>query len=147
MNFEIIDNVFQVAVFFAAALGDMVYWFYKRDRLYIILALVHSCFMMGTLYFVLHLVIRGVVPQVFYVSEISWIASYLFMHTYQIVRYRIKKIRIAKIPLICGAGVLIASMWSGSSDCFYVERNFWTGIAFYRYFCDGGRGDCFYRCI
>lgn len=35
MNFEIIDNVFQVAVFFAAALGDMVYWFYKRDRLYI----------------------------------------------------------------------------------------------------------------
>ena len=41
MNFEIIDNVFQVAVFFAAALGDMVYWFYKRDRLYIILALVH----------------------------------------------------------------------------------------------------------
>ena len=28
MNFEIIDNVFQVAVFFAAALGDMVYWFY-----------------------------------------------------------------------------------------------------------------------
>ena len=72
MNFEIIDNVFQVAVFFVAALGDMVYWFYKRDRLYIILALVHSCFMMGTLYFVLHLVIRGVVPQVFYVSEISW---------------------------------------------------------------------------
>ena len=69
MNFEIIDNVFQVAVFFAAALGDMVYWFYKRDRLYIILALVHSCFMMGT-------------------------------HTYQIVRYRIKKIRIAKIPVI-----------------------------------------------
>lgn len=110
MNFEIIDNVFQVAVFFAAALGDMVYWFYKRDRLYIILALVHSCFMMGTLYFVLHLVIRGVVPQVFYVSEISWIASYLFMHTYQIVRYRIKKMRIAKIPVICGAGVLIVSI-------------------------------------
>lgn len=113
MNFEIIDNVFQVAVFFAAAFADMVYWFYKRDRLYIILALVHSCFMMGTLYFVLHLVIRGVVPQVFYVSEISWIASYLFMHTYQIVRYSIKKIRIAKIPVICGAGVLIASLWSG----------------------------------
>lgn len=113
MNFEIIDNVFQVAVFFVAAFADMVYWFYKRDRLYIILALVHGCFMMGTLYFVLHLVIRGVVPQVFYVSEISWIASYLFMYTYQIVRYRIKKMRIAKIPVICGAGVLIASLWSG----------------------------------
>ena len=116
MNFEIIDNVFQVAVFFAAALGDMVYWFYKRDRLYIILALVHSCFMMGTLYFVLHLVIRGVVLQVFYVSEISWIASYLFMHTYQIVRYRIKL-----EDTDCKDSF---DMWSGSSDCFYVERNF-----------------------
>lgn len=138
MNFEIIDNVFQVAVFFAAALGDMVYWFYKRDRLYIILALVHSCFMMGTLYFVLHLVIRGVVPQVFYVSEISWIASYLFMHTYQIVRYRIKKDTDCKDS---------SDMWGGSSDRFYVERNFWAGISYYRNFCDGSRGDCFYRCI
>lgn len=70
--------------------------------------------MMGTLYFVLHLVIRGVVPQVFYVSEISWIASYLFMHTYQIVRYRIK-------DTDCKDSF---DMWSGSSDCFYVERNF-----------------------
>lgn len=113
----------------AFALGDMVYWFYKRDRLYIILALVHSCFMMGTLYFVLHLVIRGVVPQVFYVSEISWIASYLFMHTYQIVRYRIKKIRIAKIPLICGAGVLIASMWSGIFGPVFLSTGIFAMVA------------------
>ena len=134
MNFEIIDNVFQVAVFFAAALGDMVYWFYKRDRLYIILALVHSCFMMGTLYFVLHLVIRGVVPQVFYVSEISWIASYLFMHTYQIVRYRDKKDTDCKDSF---------DMWSGSSDCFYVERNFWTGISFLPVFLRWWQGGLF----
>ena len=113
MNFEIIDNIFQVIVFSLIVVADIVCWFLHKNRLYIILALAHSCFMMGTLYFVLYLVIRGKVPQFFYVSEISWIASYLFMHTYQIVRYRIKKIRIAKIPVICGAGVLIASMWSG----------------------------------
>lgn len=85
--------------------------------------------MMGTLYFVLHLVIRGVVPQVFYVSEISWIASYLFMHTYQIVRYRIKKIRIAKIPVICGAGVLIASMWSGIFGPVFLSTGIFAMVA------------------
>ena len=113
MNFEIIDNAYQVTVLFICMLLSAWLGIRKKNRGFIMLSFGYGCFMMGTLYFVLHLVIRGVVPQVFYVSEISWIASYLFMHTYQIVRYRIKKIRIAKIPVICGAGVLIASMWSG----------------------------------
>ena len=88
MNFEIIDNIFQVIVFSLIVVADIVCWFLHKNRLYIILALAHSCFMMGTLYFVLYLVIRGKVPQFFYVSEISWIASYLFLHSYQIVGYK-----------------------------------------------------------
>lgn len=69
--------------------------------------------MMGTLYFVLYLVIRGKVPQFFYVSEISWIASYLFLHSYQIVGYKGQRMKISVIPLICGIGVAIISIWSG----------------------------------
>ena len=88
-------------------------WFLHKNRLYIILALAHSCFMMGTLYFVLYLVIRGKVPQFFYVSEISWIASYLFLHSYQIVGYKGQRMKISVIPLICGIGVAIISIWSG----------------------------------
>ena len=53
MNFEIIDNIFQVIVFSLIVVADIVCWFLHKNRLYIILALVHSCFMMGTLYFVL----------------------------------------------------------------------------------------------
>ena len=34
---------------------------------------------MGTLYYLIYLVIMGKVPQVFYVSEIAWMASYLFL--------------------------------------------------------------------
>lgn len=34
--------------------------------------------MMGTLYYVLYLIIMGKVPQIFYVAEISWLAAYLF---------------------------------------------------------------------
>lgn len=112
MNFEIIDNVFQVTVFFLIMVADVVCWFLRKNRLYVILALAHSCFMMGTLYFVLYLAIRGVVPQVFYVSEISWIASYLFLHSYQIVRYKKQRMNIAIIPLVCGIGMAIISIWS-----------------------------------
>jgi len=113
MNFEIIDNIFQVIVFSLIIVADIVCWFLHKNRLYIILALAHSCFMMGTLYFVLYLVIRGKVPQFFYVSEISWIASYLFLHSYQIVGYKGQRMKISVIPLICGIGVAIISIWSG----------------------------------
>ena len=99
MNFEIIDNIFQVIVFSLIVVADIVCWFLHKNRLYIILALAHSCFMMGTLYFVLYLVIRGKVPQFFYVSEISWIASYLFLHSYQIVGYKGQRMKISVIPL------------------------------------------------
>lgn len=55
MNFEIIDNIFQVIVFSLIVVADIVCWFLHKNRLYIILALAHSCFMMGTftLYYIL----------------------------------------------------------------------------------------------
>ena len=99
MNFEIVDNIFQVIVFSLIVVADIVCWFLHKNRLYIILALAHSCFMMGTLYFVLYLVIRGKVPQFFYVSEISWVASYLFLHSYQIVGYKGQRMKISVIPV------------------------------------------------
>ena len=66
MNFELIDNFIQVGVMLVAAVADIIFWFRQKDRIYIILALEHGCFMMGTLYYVLYLFIRGDVPQIFY---------------------------------------------------------------------------------
>ena len=51
-----------------------------------ILAFAYASFLMGTLYWVLYLAIIGNIPQVFYVSEISWLASYLFYLSFQIYR-------------------------------------------------------------
>ena len=53
MNFELIDNFMQVGVMLVAAVADIIFWFRQKDRIYIILALEHGCFMMGTLYYVL----------------------------------------------------------------------------------------------
>ena len=86
MNFELIDNCFQVAVLFCAALAAISAAFRHKDHRFLILALFFICVSMGTLYWVLHLFIFGDVPQVFYVSEFSWLAAYLFLLSFQMVR-------------------------------------------------------------
>ena len=86
MNFELIDNWFQVAALSCAALGATIAALRRKDRRFLILALFYSCISMGTLYWVLHLFILGDVPQVFYVSECSWLAGYLFLLSFQMVR-------------------------------------------------------------
>ncbi|WP_455557999.1 hypothetical protein [Agathobaculum hominis] len=86
MNFELIDNCFQVAVLFFAALAAITAALRHKDRRFLILSLFFICVSMGTLYWVLHLFIFGDVPQVFYVSEFSWLAAYLFLLSFQMVR-------------------------------------------------------------
>ena len=86
MNFELIDNCFQVAVLFCAAIAAIAAALRHKDRRFLILALFFACVSMGTLYWVLHIFIFGDVPQVFYVSEVSWLAAYLFLLSLQMVR-------------------------------------------------------------
>ena len=86
MNFELIDNCFQIAVLLCAALAAIAAEIRYKDRRFLILALFYICVSMGTLYWVLHIFIFGDVPQVFYVSEFSWLAAYLFLLSFQMVR-------------------------------------------------------------
>ena len=86
MSFELVDNLFQVVVLFSAAVAATVLSVRRKERGCLILAFGYACFAMGTLFYVLYLAIIGTVPQVFYVSEISWLAAYLFFLSFQIVR-------------------------------------------------------------
>ena len=86
MNFELIDNCFQVGVLLCAALAAIAAALRQKDRRFLILSMFYICVSMGTLYWVLHIFIFGYVPQVFYVSEFSWLAAYLFLLSFQIVR-------------------------------------------------------------
>ncbi len=86
MNFEVIDNLFQVSMLAAAAIAAIVLTIRYQERRFMILAFAYASFLMGTLYWVLYLAIIGNIPQVFYVSEISWLASYLFYLSFQIYR-------------------------------------------------------------
>lgn len=79
MNFEILDNAIQVGLFLIFALCSLLHGLRTQNRKFWILSGSYACFSMGTLYYLLYLVILGRVPQVFYVSEIAWMASYLFL--------------------------------------------------------------------
>ena len=118
MNFELIDNCFQVSVLFCAALAAIAAAFRRKDRRFLILALFFICVSMGTLYWVLHLFIFGNVPQVFYVSEFSWLAAYLFLLSFQMVRTDRGRPALSLPALFCAlltAAVVLAFRMFGPS--------------------------------
>ena len=118
MNFEVIDNCFQVAVLLCAALAAIGVALRHKDRRFLILALFFVCVSMGTLYWVLHLFIFGDVPQVFYVSEFSWLAAYLFLLSFQLLRAEGSKPSFSLLSLLCAlltAAVVLAFQMLGPS--------------------------------
>ena len=118
MNFELIDNCFQIAVLLCAALAAIAATLRRKDRRFLILALFFICVSMGTLYWVLHLFIFGDVPQVFYVSEFSWLAAYLFLLSFQMVRTDRGRPALSLPALFCAlltAAVVLAFRMFGPS--------------------------------
>ena len=64
--------------------------------------------MMGTLYYLLHLIILGHGPQVFYVAECSWMASYFFFLSLEILYW--EGLRPPFSPFALAAGVVFAGV-------------------------------------
>ena len=104
MNFEVFDNGLQVVLFLIFALLSLLYGMRTQNRKFWILSGCYACFSMGTLYYLLYLVIMGKVPQVFYVSEIAWLASYLFLLALCLMLTQKEGIRI-QIPFVLAAVV------------------------------------------
>lgn len=101
MSIEVIDNVIQVAVMSVSSIAAAVLFLRHRTRRLFIFFLAYACLAMGTLYYVLSLAITGDVPQVFYVSEISWIASWSFLLSVQLVRTEGMQIYFSVLPALC----------------------------------------------
>ena len=59
-SFELIDNFFQIVVLLCAAAAAGIFALRRRSRDLLILSLAYACFAMGTIYYVLYLVIIGI---------------------------------------------------------------------------------------
>ena len=107
MNFELIDNSFQITILGFCTIAALFLALRYKSRSLLILALAYACFCMGTTYYILYLVIMGKVPQVFYVAEISWLAAWLFYLSVQILPGEGKKDRFSP-PAGAAAAVIAA---------------------------------------
>lgn len=134
MSFEIIDNGIQVGLFLLFALFSLIQGLHMQNRRFLILAGTYASFSMGTLYYLLYLVIMGKVPQVFYVSEMAWMASYLFLLALCLMetrRYRGKLDVLVLGLTIVEAAMVIGWKILGSSYPFTVAFALVTACIFY----------------
>ena len=118
MSFELIDNLFQVLVLTGMSVASFVLSFRRRSRACLILAFGYASFMMGTLYYLLHLVIRGYVPQIFYVAECSWMAAYFFFLSLEILYWEHLRPRFslpALLPSLIAVGAVMKFQVFGPS--------------------------------
>ena len=134
MNFELIDNGFQITILGLSTIAALFLALRYKSRSLLILALAYACFCMGTAYYILYLVIMGKVPQVFYVSEIAWMASYLFLLALCLMitgtcqkRHSI----VACVLTATEAAVVIGKRIFGPSYPFSIIFAMVTGVIFY----------------
>ncbi|MDD3251678.1 MAG: histidine kinase [Lachnospiraceae bacterium] len=81
---EVIDNLVQIAVTAAAALGSAVAFGRSRRQEWFLLTCFYGTFALGGLYWVLYLLLMSRTPQIFYVSDLCWAATFAFLMTLEI---------------------------------------------------------------
>jgi uncharacterized membrane protein (UPF0136 family) len=78
---ELIDNLSQFLLTLLATIGAGISFYKNRSQVNLLLTCFFASFMLGTLYWTLHYLLFDYTPQIFYVSELAWLASHLFLLT------------------------------------------------------------------
>ena len=81
---EFWDYLLQFVVSAIGCVMASVLYAKMRRQPYFLLACFFGTYSLGTLYWTLHVLLLGTPPQVFYVSELEWIASYVFLLTIEL---------------------------------------------------------------
>ncbi len=83
---ELLDNLTQSAATLIAFIAAGVLYYRTHRQSFYLLACFLGCFMLGTFHWTLYVLLFNSSPQVFYVSELAWNASYLFLLTLEYVQ-------------------------------------------------------------
>jgi len=78
---ELIDNAVQFFITLLSGVGAGILFYQKRIQAYFLLTCFFGSFALGTLYWTLNVLLYNHTPRVFYVSELSWLASFMFLLT------------------------------------------------------------------
>ena len=111
-NFEIYDNAFQTLSLMVMMIVSGAAGLKYSSRKLVVLACAYGSIMLGTLFYMLHLTIIGDIPRIFYVSEISWMAGYLFFLFLVILRQERKNVNFQPVLAMLALFTLAASVHS-----------------------------------
>ena len=107
---EIIDNCTQFAATLTCCAISGVLYLRRRSQELFLLTCFYGCFALGLLYWTLYLVLFESTPSAFYVSEIIWISSCIFLYLLQYTitggEVRGRQCRVAWIGPAAGAVML-----------------------------------------
>lgn len=76
---EIADNAIQLAATLTCTCIACILALRRKKQAYIILTCYYAALTMGNLYWLVYDLITSYTPKIFYVSDLCWIASYLFL--------------------------------------------------------------------
>lgn len=80
---ELADNFIQFLVTLLGVCISGLFYYRSRKQAYFLLTCFYGCFALSSLYWTLYLFLFSETPQVFYVSDVGWIASVIFLHILQ----------------------------------------------------------------
>ncbi len=103
---ELIDNLTQTLVTMVALMAAGILYYRRRKQAFYLLACFFGSFMLGSFHWTLYILLFDRTPQVFYVSELAWMASFLFLLTlvYVMASEEEKKFRhpaMLLVPVFC----------------------------------------------
>jgi len=76
---EIVDNAVQLAVMVCCFVFSGMVAVRKKSQSYVLVACFYGSYALGLLYWLLYLALKTYTPKIFYVSDLTWIASFLFL--------------------------------------------------------------------
>ncbi len=82
---ELATNLIQSVATLTAFMVTVAIYNKTRRQAIFLLACFLGCFMLGAFHWTLHIILFNSTPQIFYVSELAWIAAYLFLLTLEYV--------------------------------------------------------------
>lgn len=81
---ELIDNLSQFIAVLVGGVWAGIWFYQSRRQEYLLLACFYGTFTLGSLYWVTFQLITNYTPHTFYVSDLAWIASFLFLLTLEL---------------------------------------------------------------
>lgn len=76
---EFIDNLIQLLAALSGCVLSGIFYLKSRRQPYFLLCCFYGCFGLGLLYWLLYMILVTDTPSIFYVSDIGWISSFLFL--------------------------------------------------------------------